>query len=177
MHIGHLAASGDPRDGADGELGTVARAARVFAGFTGMDGTAWYHPMRLSIDARAINDGVDNPAQAVFGDHAIHGNRATMPIYAFQTSLGYANGQTRVIAAARQFGQAVTRPAPRGRARLQAADLRTYRPDRGDALEERVLQAPDPVPGGDRFRAMSWLTRLIDRIDARLDRRAIAGAG
>jgi hypothetical protein len=105
MHIGHLAATGDPRDWEDGELGTVGRAARVFAGFTGMDGTAWYHPMRLSIDARAINNGVDNPAQAVFGDRAIHGDRANMPIYAFQTSLGYANGQNRVIAAARQLAK------------------------------------------------------------------------
>jgi pimeloyl-ACP methyl ester carboxylesterase len=105
MHIGHLAASGDPRDWEDGELGTVARAARVFAGFTGMDGTAWYHPRRLTIDAGAINNGVDNPAEAVFGDHAIHGDRATMPIYAFQTSLGYANGQNRVISAARQLAK------------------------------------------------------------------------
>src|SRR3954468_9154765 len=32
MHIGHLASSGDPRPWVDGELGTVARAARMFSG-------------------------------------------------------------------------------------------------------------------------------------------------
>jgi pimeloyl-ACP methyl ester carboxylesterase len=105
MHIGHLAASGDPRDWENGELGTVARAARVFSGLPGMDGTAWYHPLRLTIDARAINNGVDDPAQAVLGDRAIHGDRAKMPIYAFQTSLGYADGQDRVIKAARQLAR------------------------------------------------------------------------
>jgi pimeloyl-ACP methyl ester carboxylesterase len=105
MHIGHLAASGDPRDWEDGELGTARRAATVFSGFPGMDGTSWYHPLRLTIDARAVNNGVDNPAEAVLDDHAIHGDAATMPIYAFQTSLGYADGQNRVIKAARQLAK------------------------------------------------------------------------
>ena len=47
MHIGGLAAAGDPRPWADGELGTVARAAEMFSGIEGIDGTAWYHPRRL----------------------------------------------------------------------------------------------------------------------------------
>jgi pimeloyl-ACP methyl ester carboxylesterase len=101
VHIGSLAASGDPRGWADGELGTVARTAQVFSGFTGMDGTAWYHPRRLSIDAGAINNGVDNPAQAVFGDHATHGDDLNVPIYAFATSLG----SDRVIQAAKQLAK------------------------------------------------------------------------
>jgi hypothetical protein len=70
-----------------------------------MDGTAWYFPKRLSIDAGAINNGVDNPAQAVFGDKAIHGDEVDVPIYAFETSLGYANGASRVIAAAKQLAK------------------------------------------------------------------------
>jgi pimeloyl-ACP methyl ester carboxylesterase len=111
MHIGRLAASGDPRDWEDGELGTVRRAATVFSGFQGMDGTAWYHPRRLTIDAGAVNNGVDNPAQAVLDDHAIHGDDATLPIYAFQTSLGYAAGQNRVIKAARQLARRSHVPA------------------------------------------------------------------
>ena len=101
VHIGTLAASGDPRDWADGELGTVARTAQVFSGFTGMDGTAWYHPRRLSIDAGAINNGVDNPAQAVLGDQATHGDDLDLPIYAFETSLG----NDRVVKAAKQLAK------------------------------------------------------------------------
>jgi pimeloyl-ACP methyl ester carboxylesterase len=101
VHIGSLAASGDPRDWENGELGTVERTAQVFSGIPGMDGTAWYHPRRLSIDSGAIDNGVDNPAQAVFGDHATHGTDIDVPIYAFATSLG----NTRVIDAAKQLAK------------------------------------------------------------------------
>jgi hypothetical protein len=79
----------------------VARTAQVFSGFTGMDGTAWYHPRRLSIDGGGIDNGVDNPAQAVFGDHATHGDDIDVPIYAFATSLG----SDRVIQAAKQLAK------------------------------------------------------------------------
>ena len=68
-----------------------------------MDGTAWYHPRRLSLDSSAVNNGIANPAQQVLGDDAIHGDEVDLPIYAFQTSLGYANGQNRVINAAKQL--------------------------------------------------------------------------
>jgi pimeloyl-ACP methyl ester carboxylesterase len=101
VHIGHLADSGDPRGWTNGELGTVERTAQVFSGIPGMDGTAWYHPRRLSLDAGAINNGVDNPAQAVLDDHATHGDDVKVPIYAFATSLG----NTRVIDAAKQLAK------------------------------------------------------------------------
>ncbi|HEY8002251.1 MAG TPA: hypothetical protein VID76_09950 [Solirubrobacterales bacterium] len=75
-HLGHLAASGDPR-GWDpaGELTPVQRFADMFSGtgLTGLDGTAWYHPMRLTIDAGAVADGNANPAQSVFDVHSTHG--------------------------------------------------------------------------------------------------------
>jgi pimeloyl-ACP methyl ester carboxylesterase len=94
-HIGKLAGSGDPRGWHDGELGNVRRAASVFSEQVGMknqkvgeDGTSWYHPTRLSIDAGAINNGVDNPAQAVYGDHATMGDSVKLPMYSFDTSLG-----------------------------------------------------------------------------------------
>ena len=105
VHIGSLAASGDPRDWANGELGTVERTADAFRGIEGMDGTAWYHPRRLSIDSSGVNNGVDNPAQDVFGLRATHGDDVGLPIYAFETSLGYADGTSRVTAAARQLAQ------------------------------------------------------------------------
>jgi pimeloyl-ACP methyl ester carboxylesterase len=88
MHIGHLAASGDPRPWVDGELGTVARAARMFSGIEGIDGTVWYHPVRLSIDGQAVAGGVKNPAQKVLGVRATHGRDVHLPIYAIATSLG-----------------------------------------------------------------------------------------
>jgi hypothetical protein len=88
MHIGGLAASGDPRRWADGELGTVARAAALFSGVRGIDGSAWYHPRRLSLDGQAVAGGVRNPAQKVLGVHATHGRDVHVPIYAIETSLG-----------------------------------------------------------------------------------------
>jgi pimeloyl-ACP methyl ester carboxylesterase len=90
VHIGHFATSGDPRGWVNGELGTVQRVAAMFAGkgLKGLDGTAWYHPRRLSIDGGAIDNGNDNPAQAVFGDRATHGSDVKLPMYAFETALG-----------------------------------------------------------------------------------------
>ena len=88
MHIGSLAASGDPRGWVDGELGTVQRAVTMFSGIRGIDGTAWYHPVRLSIDGGAVNGGVRNRAQKVLGVRAAHGDDLGVPIYAIETSLG-----------------------------------------------------------------------------------------
>jgi pimeloyl-ACP methyl ester carboxylesterase len=105
VHIGRLADVGDPRDWKNGELGSVDRVARVFAGIRGMDGTSWYHPLRLTLDGRAVNNGIDNPAQAEYGIEAVHGRDIDVPIYAFQTSLGYSEGQNRVIRAARQLAR------------------------------------------------------------------------
>jgi hypothetical protein len=88
IHIGGLAAAGDPRPWADGELGTVARAAEMFSGIEGIDGTAWYHPRRLSLDGQAVAGGVRNRAQGLLGVRATHGRDLELPIYAIETSLG-----------------------------------------------------------------------------------------
>ena len=111
-HIGRLADSGDPRDWANGELGTVGRMATLFSGtgLEGRDGTAWYHPRRLSLDATAIDNGNRNPAQRVLGVRATHGDDARLPLYAFETSLG----DGRVIRAVRQLaGQSGVPPRDR----------------------------------------------------------------
>jgi hypothetical protein len=105
-HLGRLAASGDPRgwDGA-GELTPVGRYAQMFAGagLRGLDGTAWYHPLRLTIDAGAVAAGNRNAAQRVLGVRATHGD--DLPdgtrIYAFAAALG---GE-RVLAAARALAR------------------------------------------------------------------------
>ena len=88
MHIGALAAAGDPRRWVDGEFGTVARAAEMFSGIEGIDGTAWYHPRRLSLDGQAVASGVRNRAQGLLGVRATHGRDLDVPIYAIETSLG-----------------------------------------------------------------------------------------
>ena len=85
-HVGHLAANGDPR-GWDqaGDITPIKRYAKMFSGWglENVDGVAWYHPMRLTIDAGAVADGNKNPAQNVMGVRAIHGDDVRVPIYAF----------------------------------------------------------------------------------------------
>jgi hypothetical protein len=105
-HLGRLAASGDPRGWDDaGELTPIGRYAQMFAGagLQGLDGTAWYHPLRLTIDAGAVAGGRRNAAQKVLGVRATHG--ADLPdgtrIYAFAASLG---GE-RVLTAARSLAR------------------------------------------------------------------------
>lgn len=92
-HLGRLAPSGDPRpwDGA-GEITPVQRFADMFSGteLMGYDGTAWYHPMRLTIDSGAVAAGNANPAQAVLDVAATHGHDLPkgLRIYAFRAALG-----------------------------------------------------------------------------------------
>jgi hypothetical protein len=88
-HVGHLAASGSPR-GWDqaGEISPIERYATMLSGGTrllGLDGTAWYHPLRLTIDAGAVAEGNANPAQAVLDVKATHGHDLSrhLRIYAF----------------------------------------------------------------------------------------------
>jgi len=54
----------------------------------GADGSAWYHPMRLTIDSQAVAAGNANPAQDVLDVHATHGDAIDVPIYAFGAALG-----------------------------------------------------------------------------------------
>ena len=106
VHAGRLAASGDPR-GWDraGEITPIQRYATMISGvgLTGLDGSAWYHPLRLTIDAGAVAAGNPNPAQDILGVKAIHGHDLSrhLPIYAFGAALGGENVLTaaRVLAA------------------------------------------------------------------------------
>jgi hypothetical protein len=85
-HLGGLAPAGDPRDFQDGGYATVGRAARALSGIAGADGTAWFHPRRLTLDARAVAGGAANPAQALLGLRATHGTDVHVPVYALETS-------------------------------------------------------------------------------------------
>ncbi len=92
-HLGHLAASGDPR-GWDqaGEITPILRYAEMFSGKTlkGLDGTAWYHPQRLTLDSGAVAAGNANPAQDILDVRAIHGHDLPhrLKLYAFGAALG-----------------------------------------------------------------------------------------
>ena len=106
-HLGHLAASGNPRGWDDGgELTPLDRYARLFAGagLQGLDGTAWYHPQRLTIDAGAVAAGNRNPAQRVLDVRSTHGDDLPkrLRIYAFGAALG---GQRVLVAAKALAGQ------------------------------------------------------------------------
>jgi pimeloyl-ACP methyl ester carboxylesterase len=101
-HLGRLAASGDPRGWERaGELTPIRRYAQMFSGWglKSLDGTAWYHPQRLTIDSGAVAAGNANPAQDVLDVHATHGDDLSrkLRIYAF----GAALGGERVLDAAR----------------------------------------------------------------------------
>jgi pimeloyl-ACP methyl ester carboxylesterase len=92
-HLGRLAESGDPRgwDGT-GALTPLERYADMFSG-TGLqsrDGTAWYHPQRLTIDAGAVAAGNANPSQQILDVRATHGRDLPkrLLIYAFGAALG-----------------------------------------------------------------------------------------
>jgi hypothetical protein len=92
-HLGQLAASGSPRgwDSA-GPLTPINRFAQMLSGTGPMnsDGTEWYFPMRLTIDAAAVADGNANPAQAVLDVHTTHGHDLPrrLRIYAFGAGVG-----------------------------------------------------------------------------------------
>jgi hypothetical protein len=92
-HLGHLAASGNPRGWDDaGELTPLNRFAKMFSGWglRGLDGTAWYHPLRLTIDGGAVAAGNRNPAQKVLDVRATRGHALprSLRIYAFGAALG-----------------------------------------------------------------------------------------
>jgi pimeloyl-ACP methyl ester carboxylesterase len=92
-HLGQLAENGDPRgwDGT-GALTPLQRYADMFSGtgLQSLDGTAWYHPQRLTIDGGAVAAGNANPTQQILDVRATHG--ADLPkrlrIYAFGAALG-----------------------------------------------------------------------------------------
>ncbi|HEU4973670.1 MAG TPA: hypothetical protein VFT50_01170 [Baekduia sp.] len=112
-HLGHLAETGDPRGWVSDELTPLQRFADMFSGWglKGLDGTAWYHPLRLTVDAGAVGNGIANPAQRVLDVRATHGRDLSrrLRIYAF----GAALGGTRVLDAARALARQSHIPASR----------------------------------------------------------------
>ena len=104
-HLGTLG-TGNPAGWNDaGALTPLKRMAEVFGGWglKGLDGTAWYHPLRLTIDAGAVAAGNRNAAQKVLGVHATHGSDLPrdLKLYAF----GAALGGTRILDATKTLAK------------------------------------------------------------------------
>jgi len=93
-HVGSLDTTKSPAGWNNtGALTPLVRYAAMLAGSSlkGTDGTEWYFPQRLTIDSAAIDEGNDNPAQQVFGDHATHGT--SLPQRLLMYAFGAAGGQ------------------------------------------------------------------------------------
>jgi pimeloyl-ACP methyl ester carboxylesterase len=101
LSMGSLAEEADPRGWNDDGAVPIERAARMFAGIEGIDGTAWYHPIRLTLDGRTTNLGIAHPAQERVGVRAVHGEELDVPIYAFETGFG----QGRILEGARRLAE------------------------------------------------------------------------
>jgi hypothetical protein len=110
-HLGQLTATPDPMTGlfgwnSTGALTPIQRYADMFSGYglarddglLSLDGTAWYHPLRLTIDSRAVAAGNVNPAQAILDVHATHGH--DLPHKLRICAFGAALGGQRVLDAA-----------------------------------------------------------------------------
>jgi len=107
-NIGRLATSGNPRPWIDDEITPIGRFAAMFCGkgLQGLDGTAWYHPVRLTLDSRSVAAGNANPTQQVLNVRAIHGDdlSSRTRIYAFGAALGGENVLTSARVLAQQSG-------------------------------------------------------------------------
>ncbi|MGN6169804.1 MAG: alpha/beta fold hydrolase [Solirubrobacteraceae bacterium] len=85
----------------DDALTPITRYAAMFAGrgILSANGTEWYYPRRLTVDAGAVNNGIANPAQKVLDVDSTMGRRLprSLRIYAICT----ADGTERVLNEAR----------------------------------------------------------------------------
>ena len=129
-HLGGLEREGDPRGFRDGGDATVARAARALTGIQGVDGAAWFHPARLTVDAKAVAGGVPNSAQKLLGLRASHGADMDVPIYAFETS--FLEGQ--ILSAARSLAR---------RSHLPARKVTLVDRSASDAHSDPLYDSPD----------------------------------
>jgi hypothetical protein len=93
-HVGQLDLSKTPAGWDNsGAITPLTRYAAMLAGkgVQGTDGSEWYFPQRLTIDSGAVNQGIDNDAQHVYGEHATHGR--DLPKRLLMYAFGAAGGQ------------------------------------------------------------------------------------
>ncbi len=87
-HVGTLNTSVSPAGWSrDGALTPIRRWAAMLSGngLSGVDGSEWYFPQRLTDDAGAVDQGNPNPAQRILGVRATLGHELPrrLRIYAF----------------------------------------------------------------------------------------------
>ena len=93
-HLGRGISSTGPVHGWDdtGALTPITRYATMLSGLevADADGSEWYFPRRLTVDAGAVGNGIATPAQSVLGLHATMGRDLPrrLKIYAFGARLG-----------------------------------------------------------------------------------------
>ncbi|HEY6771626.1 MAG TPA: hypothetical protein VI035_04140 [Solirubrobacterales bacterium] len=95
---GGLAASGDPRDWADGGISPVSRLAATF-GQEPTNAVEWYFPKRLTIDTNGADQMRRNDVGNFLGLRLWHTKKANLPLYAIATNLAGAH----VLDGARNF--------------------------------------------------------------------------
>jgi hypothetical protein len=103
VRAGGLAASGDPRPWADGEVTPIQNLARVF-GRSPVDATEWYFPRRLSLDVDGASALGRNAITKLLGLRPFHRRTIRLPLYALQTDLTdgrVLRGARRLLAASR----------------------------------------------------------------------------
>ena len=93
-HLGRGISAAGPLHGWDGTgaLTPITRYATMLSGLgvAGADGSEWYFPRRLTIDAGAVANGIASPAGRLLGLDATLGRELprTLRIYAFGARLG-----------------------------------------------------------------------------------------
>ncbi len=108
-HLGQLDPNGNPHGWRRaGAITPLLRFTKMFAGWglKGLDGTAWYHPQRLTNDAGAVANGIANPAQKILAVHTTEGRRLPhrLRMYAFGAALGGQRVLDATKALAKQSG-------------------------------------------------------------------------
>jgi pimeloyl-ACP methyl ester carboxylesterase len=88
LSMGSLAEEGDPRGWVDDGRVPIERTATMFAGIEDIDGTAWYHPVRLTIDGGTTNGGLPDPSQELVGVRSTRVEDLELPIFALETGFG-----------------------------------------------------------------------------------------
>jgi pimeloyl-ACP methyl ester carboxylesterase len=103
VRAGELAASGDPRPWADGEVTPIENVAKLF-GRSPVDATEWYFPNRLTLDVDGASNLGRNAVTKLLGLRPWHKRTIDVPLYVLQTDLTRGRvlrGARRLVASSR----------------------------------------------------------------------------
>ena len=120
VRAGGLAASGDPRPWANGEVTPIQNVARLF-GRSPVDAAEWYFPNRLSLDVDGASNLGRNAVTKLLGLRVWHKRKIDVPLYAIQTDLT----RGRVLRGARRL-VAVSKIPPRSARFVDASKVNSH---------------------------------------------------